>query len=206
MIIKDISQHNLDDIIENCLKILKNGGIIITPTDTIYGIICDAGNTQAVEKIYQIKRRQYNKPLTIFSNCHQNIEKIALINPQEKNIIDNLMPGALSLIMNLKENHLISPNVNQNDRTISVRIPNNQFLLKILDQIPFLASTSVNISGQNNLTNIDQITQQFNQKVDLVINCGTIDNKASTIVKIIDGDIKILREGAILQQQITKIL
>ena len=201
-----IIDENIDDLIQESLRILQNGGVIISPTDTIYGIICDANNAQAIEKIYQIKERSYDKPLTIFSNSCQNIQKITNLNEIEQKIIDNFMPGALSLVANGKENDFVKKDINKNDQTISVRIPNNQFLLKLMAYVPFLASTSANISGQDSLINTKEIQNQFKEQVDLVINCGTIDNKASTIVRIINNNVKILRQGVISQQQIMAVL
>ena len=121
----------------------------------------------------------------------------ANIKPQELKIINDYMPGALTIILEKKDN--ISNILTSNLNTIGVRIPNNEISLKILEKQDYpLATTSANLSGNLPATRIEDLIEEFNGKVDIIIDGGITDLKiSSTIVRLEDEEIKILREGSI---------
>jgi L-threonylcarbamoyladenylate synthase len=201
---KIIKENNIESIKE-AIFYLENAGIIAFATDTIYGVACDAYNDKAVKKIYNIKNRDKSKSIAIFVKDLSSAKKIVQFQQQSESIFTNLTPGPLTLVLEKKENTKIS-NFLTNNQYIGIRIPNHNFILKLLHKFNRpLAVTSANISGKKSATNIDEIKNYFQDKLDLIIDGGNCTNVASTVVKISnDNKISILRQGIIKEEEIIK--
>ena len=193
-------KNNVDESELNKIKeILDNDGVIIFPTDTVYGIACNCFSEKAIKKIFDIKKRPENKPINVLSN---NLDKIKLvsrnINEKEKFLIDKYMPGALTII--LDKNEKVSDILTAGLDTIGVRIPKNNISLRILENVSYpLATTSANISGDSAGIKITDFLKEFDGVVDAIIDGGETDLKvASTIVRVESGNkLKIIREGTL---------
>lgn len=193
-------KNNVDESELNKIKeILDNDGVIIFPTDTVYGIACNCFSEKAIKKIFDIKKRPENKPINVLSN---NLDKIKLvsrnINEKEKFLIDKYMPGALTII--LDKNEKVSDILTAGLDTIGVRIPKNNISLRILENLSYpLATTSANISGDSAGIKISDFLKEFDGLVDAIIDGGETDLKvASTIVRVeSDNKLKIIREGTL---------
>jgi L-threonylcarbamoyladenylate synthase len=191
---KKIDQKEL----EECKKVVQKGGIIIFPTDTVYGIGCDCFNQKALEKIYSIKRRNLNKPVNVLCSDINAIKSITKnLSMLEKKIIDKYMPGDLTIILSKKEN--VKNDLINNVDTVGVRIPKNDIALTLLNYIKIpLTTTSANISDEAALTNFKDVYEKFknNDDVDIIINGGQSDiGIASTIIRIENNQIVVLRHG-----------
>lgn len=193
-------KNNVDESELNKIKeILDNDGVIIFPTDTVYGIACNCFSEKAIKKIFDIKKRPENKPINVLSN---NLDKIKLvsrnINEKEKFLIDKYMPGALTII--LDKNEKVLDILTAGLDTIGVRIPKNNISLRILENVSYpLATTSANISGDSAGIKITDFLKEFDGVVDAIIDGGETDLKvASTIVRVeSDNKLKIIREGTL---------
>ena len=187
-------------------KIIKNGGIVVFPTETVYGIGTNGLDKNAVAKLFEVKQRPLNKPISLLVNNIDMINKISKdITELEYALIKEFFPGPLTIILKKKE---IVPNiVTSNSDTVGVRMPSNEIALKLIEfsGVP-LATPSANISGKPSGTNLDDITKDFNEKVDLFINGGPSQiGLSSTIVKVINGIPHILRQGSITEEQIKSV-
>lgn len=193
-------KNNVDESELNKIKeILDNDGVIIFPTDTVYGIACNCFSEKAIKKVFDIKKRPENKPINVLSN---NLDKIKLvsknISEKEKFLIDKYMPGALTII--LDKNEKVSDILTAGLDTIGVRIPKNNISLRILENVSYpLATTSANISGDSAGIKISDFLKEFDGVVDAIIDGGETDLKvASTIVRVESGNkLKIIREGTL---------
>lgn len=193
-------KNNVDESELNKIKeILDNDGVIIFPTDTVYGIACNCFSEKAIKKVFDIKKRPENKPINVLSN---NLDKIKLvsknINEKEKFLIDKYMPGALTII--LDKNEKVSDILTAGLDTIGVRIPKNNISLRILENVSYpLATTSANISGDSAGIKITDFLKEFDGVVDAIIDGGETDLKVeSTIVRVeSDNKLKIIREGTL---------
>lgn len=193
-------KNNVDESELNKIKeILDNDGVIIFPTDTVYGIACNCFSEKAIKKIFDIKKRPENKPINVLSN---NLDKIKLvsrnINEKEEFLINKYMPGALTII--LDKNEKVSDILTAGLDTIGVRIPKNNISLRILENVSYpLATTSANISGDSAGIKISDFLKEFDGVVDAIIDGGETDLKvASTIVRVeSDNKLKIIREGTL---------
>jgi len=151
-------------------RILKKGGVVICPTDTIYGFLADATNKKAVEKIYQMKGRDAKKPLPIFVSGMTMAHQLAEIDAKQAKILKKFWPGKYTFVLKRKSGIKLY-GVEKN--TIALRIPDYKFLNQLQKKINRpLVQTSVNISGQESVRKIKDM-EQFTQ-VDLVINRGAL--------------------------------
>ena len=193
-------KNNVDESELNKIKeILDNDGVIIFPTDTVYGIACNCFSEKAIKKVFDIKKRPENKPINVLSN---NLDKIKLvsrnISEKEEFLINKYMPGALTII--LDKNEKVSDILTAGLDTIGVRIPKNNISLRILENVSYpLATTSANISGDSAGIKTSDFLKEFDGVVDAIIDGGETDLKvASTIVRVeSDNKLKIIREGTL---------
>lgn len=162
------------------LKAIKQGKIIVYPTDTIYGIGCDALNTDSVLKIRMIKERDADKPFSIIAQSKQWIYKHFDVN---KSYIQKL-PGPFTFILRTKKEKLVSSHVTNNINVLAVRIPDHP-LTKIIQKAktPFI-TTSVNFSGKPPINDIKKIPKKIIQQVDMIIDAGTLSSRPSTIIDL----------------------
>lgn len=184
--------------LENCVEIIKNGGIAIFPTDTVYGIGCNVWNEEAINRIFEIKNRSYNKPMNVLCSDLKDIESLASeVNEKEKEIIHKYMPGACTLIVNKKKE--ISDLLTAGLHTVGVRIPDNIIAIELIRKCGFpIVATSANISGEKDMVEIEDIVTELGNKVDIIIDGGKSKiGVPSTIVEIENNEVKILRQGSL---------
>lgn len=177
--------------------------VIIFPTDTVYGIGASVFDKEGIKRIYDIKKRPSDKPLAVLCANYEQINEIAYVNDDAKILIDNFMPGALTVILKSKE--VIKESMGL--ETIGVRIPNYKLAREILLKNGPMATTSVNESGYPSLNNYDKIKEEYDDFVELIIppSGEATSSKASTVVDITSAP-KVLRQGAITIEDIENVL
>lgn len=186
---------------------LKDGKVILIPTETVYGIACDALNDKAIERIYEIKGREKNKPLPVMIG---NIEHVSLVARDIPHmfykIARNFMPGAITVI--LKKNPNISDIVTGGLDTVGIRMPDHIFALNMIKYFnsPIVA-TSANISGNPSPVSYDEIENHIKDSCDVLVNQGYCPiGTASTVIDISTDKIKLIREGSISLKEISGII
>lgn len=193
--------------IEKAAELIKKGKIVIFPTETVYGIGVNGLDSNAVKKLYEIKKRPLNKPISLLVSDMEMVEQIARdITDVEYQIMKTFFPGPLTIILKKKE--IVPDIVTSGSDTVGIRMPSEKIAIEIVKQagVP-IATPSANISGKPSGTNIKSIMQDFEGKVDFFIDGG--ESKlgiGSTIVQVINGEPKILREGSITLEQINKVI
>ena len=192
-----------DSDIKVAIKKIKDGGIIVFPTDTVYGIGCDPYNKKTISRLYEIKKRKKTKPFPILGVSKTELEKIAEFNTLEEKIAEKFWPGQVTLVLKVKDEK-----IRQSlclDKKIAVRVPNNQCVLSLLKECKLLVGTSANISGTTPFTDPNECSKNLT-RYDLLIDGGIIPSQSeSTIVEIIGGNIKILREGNVPEKEIREL-
>lgn len=173
---------------------IQNDGIIVFPTETVYGIGANALSEKAIKKVYELKERESTKPISIIVLEKKEIEKYAIIkNEIEQKIIDKYMPGPVTLVLEKKD--VIPSIVTAGKNTIGIRIPDNKISIEILKKckVP-IAASSANISGMESGTDIKYIKNNLKNNVDLYIDSGKSEiGVPSTIIQVIDEKIIVLR-------------
>ena len=189
-----------NDGIKKIVEIFKNGGVIVFPTDTVYGIGCDPYNENAVKKIYEIKSRDKIKSLPVLAYSIDIVKQIVMMDKLTEKIVEKYWPGPLTLILKLKDQKL-KKSLNLEEK-IAIRIPNSECTLKLLKECNLLVGTSANVSGDSSFTDPQKCIENL-KNYDAFVDGGTITSKGeSTIIEIENEKIHVIREGALKKEDI----
>ncbi|MGL5413888.1 MAG: L-threonylcarbamoyladenylate synthase [Cetobacterium sp.] len=201
-------ENNIDlEVIKNKLN---NDGIIIYPTDTVYGVGASINSLKGLQKIYEAKERNFSSPLIALLSKVEYIEKIAIIDEEKKIIIEKLAgefwPGALTIILNKKDN--VPGIMVSNGETVGVRIPALKLAQDIIESVGgVLPTTSANISGEKTPRSFEELDEKFKERVEVIVDGGKSPlGIESTILDLTKTLPKILREGAIKKETIEKVI
>ncbi len=203
--ILNVSAKNLNKTIKIIVKAVKDGKVLILPTDTVYGLICDATNKKAVARLFRIKKRPKSRPIPIFVKDISSAKKLVEINENQAKFLKKVWPGKTTAVLKLKiKNSIKIKNWKLKiygvfKDTIALRIPKNKLVLGLLKKTKKpLTGTSANISGKPASIKIKEILKQFeNQKEqpDLVIDAGDLpESKPSKVFDLTISPPKILRK------------
>ncbi len=187
----DINQE-----VHNAFEVIKNGGIILYPTDTVWGIGCDATNPEAVAKIYQLKRREETKSMIVLMNGEKMMYTVFKDIPEVAWQIIDLSEKPTTIILDQPRN--VASNLIASDKTLGIRLVKEPFCFKLMEKMKKpLVSTSANNSGQPTPIAFKDISQEIIKGVDYVVNLhqDKIGGKPSTIIKIgLNSQVKIIRK------------
>lgn len=205
---KYIKQDDIDDtVISEIANAIKEEKLVVIPTDTVYGLVANAYNKDACEKIYEIKNRTEDKPLIVLISDISMLKDITQnINPVEQKLIDTFWPGPLTIILN-KRNNVLPDIITAKTEELAVRLLVDGPASRIIKKtgIPIVAP-SANLSGSETGVKIENIINQLGGKVDYILDYGDIESDVtSTIVKVIDDEIFVIREGKISKEELKKI-
>ena len=194
-------------VVFEAISVIKRGGVIVYPTDTIYGLGCDATNAKAVERIFEIKHRSEQNPaLILASNLRMVNSLVRDIQESALVLMKNFWPGPLTIIFKAREQ--MNPLLVSSDGKIGIRIPKNNFCMysiKILRKP--IVSTSANISGQETILSVKSLIETFNNKVELIIDAGDLKSSVpSTVVDVTGEKPVLIREGAITNEMLSKYI
>ena len=185
------------------VKSIRNGGVVVFPTDTVYGLGCDPYNVEAIKKIYKIKKRESSKSFPILAYSKKDLSDIVVFDEKSKKIAEKYWPGQVTLVLKLKDEK-IKKSMNIQSK-IAVRVPNNNCALALLEKCKLLVGTSANISGIHSFTNPDDCLKNISG-YDVFVDSGTITSSGeSTIVEVSNGKLTVHREGAISRMEIMKL-
>lgn len=180
---------------QNAIKILKEGGVGVLPTDTMYGLVGSALSKNTVDRIYRIKGRAPNKPFIILISDLNNLNYFSIkIDTKTKNFLKKIWPNPVSVILPCDEKKFTY--LHRGAKTLAFRMPDKKELLELLRQTGPLVTPSANPEGLPPAQNIEEAKKYFGDQVDFYVDQGTLTSQPSTLVKIKHGKIIILREGA----------
>lgn len=191
--------------IKTVSKQIGLGKVIAFPTDTVYGLGVRYDNYDALCRLKQAKIRPETKPIPMMVSSLSQIEEIAYVNEQAKKLIAAFMPGAFTIV--LKKREEIADYVSNGLPTIAIRMPDDPFVLEIMDTIgkPMLVS-SANISDMPSCTSGEDVLKQLDGRIDGIVMGESSSSLASTIVDCTQTKIKVLRAGAISEENIHTVL
>ena len=190
--------------IHNLAQIVNDGGIVAYPTDTVYGLGCNPYMPDSVEKIFKLKIRE-NKPLPLLCDSLESALKIASFDKISLKLAEEFWPGPLTILVPLKDDSLKS--LTRGSEFIGLRVPNhNDSLLLISECGGYLVGTSANLSGYNSNHSASSVISQLPDIDAILINDIEDNSKESTIIKVENGEIIILRLGSIDSQLLQSIL
>jgi L-threonylcarbamoyladenylate synthase len=186
------------EAVEEAVRIIKNGGIVAHATETCYGFACDLSNPEAVAKLYALKERPLELPVSALFPSVEESKKYVQWNEEADQLGRQELPGPLTIVLPLKVGALSHLGWS----SLGVRVSSHPIALELAEKVGVpLSTTSANLHGQPNPYSVSDIEEQFSgkdHKPDLILDSGTLDqNTPSTVVALIDGKVEILREGSI---------
>ncbi|WP_456329357.1 L-threonylcarbamoyladenylate synthase [Archaeoglobus sp.] len=177
------------------VEILRRGGIVAFPTETVYGMGCDATNEEALKRLYEVKGRSLDKPFIVGVWSKEIVSKIAEVDDRAKKLMDAYFPGPLTLVLKSKGSlpQILSP-----AGKIAVRMPAHHVPLKLMEELERpIVVPSANISGRPSLTRWEHVVEELGERIDAVIKGECKVGIESTIVDLTVNPAKVLRVGAI---------
>ena len=194
----------LENQMNEICDVIQKGGIVAFPTETVYGVGIHFDDEEALERLMEAKNRDYSKAITLMVADKKDISQYAYISPQAQKMIDQFMPGMITLIFKKKES--VHDSMTNGKSTIGIRIPDSEFVLSLLKKVGPMLVTSANLSQHPNTTSTQEVLNQLDGRIDLVVDGKTSDNIASTVVDVSQDEIKILRDGKITKEQIEEAI
>lgn len=197
---------DIQEQVERGISILKQGGIVAFPTDTVYGLGAGANNQQAVARVYRVKERPRNIALPLLlANISQIGEVAEPVPPIAWLLAHNFLPGALTIV--LPKSNLVPDIITAGGITVAVRVPAHSIPIALARGLGApIVGTSANVSGKPSALTADEVYSQFGNKIDLVIDGGRCPGgRESTIIDVTGEEPVILREGAISREELRRV-
>lgn len=195
-----VSKEDIDKMI----YYLDQSQVIAFPTETVYGVAVKYGDSLALKRLMEAKNRDYSKAITLMLSHKDDIKKYAYVNDRDQKIIDHFMPGKITLIFKKKDS--VDSSMTNGKETIGIRIPDDKFVLNLIDHTGPLLVTSANLSGHSNTTTTNEVLSQLSGRISLVVDGQTNNDKASTVLDLSHEELKVLREGDISLKEIEEVI
>jgi L-threonylcarbamoyladenylate synthase len=187
--------------VEEARQVLADGGLVVYPTETAYGIGCDALNPDAVERVYEAKQRPREKGLTVICSSLKQVENHASLTSAERRLVERLMPGPLTLVVAPKEH--VPGNLNE---SFAFRVSSSELCRDLASDFPVVA-TSANISGRETSYSVHEISEELLDEADALMDRGGLEpSPTSTVAEITDGDIQVHRSGPVSKSDMEAVL
>jgi len=188
--------------IKEAVEVIKNGGLVIFPTDTVYILAVDPTNQRAVDKLIAFKDRWPGKAISVAVKDMDMADKYVVLNDRIKGLINSLLPGPFTLV--IKGKHKMAKGIEAENGTLGIRIPDNKWIDRLVTELDGpVTATSANLSGRTPHYSIESLLKTLSQKkkgmIDLVVDVGKLPkNKPSTVIDLTETEIKILRRGDLI--------
>jgi len=178
---------------ENASRIIIGGGVVVYPTETIYGLGANALDDQAIMRVFQIKKRPLTKPIFLAISSFDMLEKVGEVTKEEISILEKLLPGPVSVL--IKKRNIVPDILTAGSQMVGIRFPDHEIALKIIDRAGPITSTSANRTGAPSPTTASEVSKEIAERVDAILDGGKcIYAQPSTLLDLANK--RILREGA----------
>lgn len=181
--------------IQRAAEVMRSGGVIVYPTDTIYGLGCDITSIQAVNRIVRIKGRDPRKPMSFVCSDLTHISQYAMVSNFAYRILKRYLPGPYTFV--LPASRETPKMLRSKTKTVGIRVPDHPIPILLVQALgnPVL-STSANQSNEEAVTDPEELCERFGDQVDLILECGPLPVLPSSVISLIDNEVEILREGS----------
>ncbi|PLX80371.1 MAG: threonylcarbamoyl-AMP synthase [Desulfuromonas sp.] len=181
--------------IDRIVETLRQGGIIVYPTDTIYGLGCDIFNHKGVKRIYQVKQRDPRKPFSFICADISDVASYCQVSNFAYKILKRHLPGPYTFVLDATRQ--VPGLLTTRQKTVGVRIPDNPIALAIVRELGHpLITTSANTAGDDPVNDPEEIEARFGKSIDMVVDGGILMGDSSTVISLVDDHIEVLREGS----------
>ncbi len=191
-----------DGILGEAVQLVREGGIVVYPTDTVYGLGCDPFNPGAVERLVAAKERSKTSLPVLIDNM-VTAERLGVLNNTADRIANMFWPGAVTLVV---PSRVTISRISDESNTIGLRVPGHAFARRLASECGgALVGTSANISGRLSCKTVEEVLASLGGHVDLIIDGGPVQGKESSVVKVIGDDVTIIREGRIPSEAVLRV-
>jgi len=185
------------DRLNEIIAVLKHGGLVVYPTETLYALGADVYNENALNILFKTKNRPLDAPVSIALKDLEQIERVVVLNEKARNLIKEHLPGALTILTKKREDIKLSRLISKSG-TVGIRIPDHPLALKLVELYGSLTATSANLHGDPDPKEIKTSVDKLGDSVEIYIDCGPCKfGRPSTVVDVTKGDIKVIRAGPI---------
>lgn len=197
MIIKTDSRTPSPASLRKACEILEAGGIIVYPTDTVYGLGCSVENKDAIEKIYLIKQQRTDKPFSFVCSDMSHVSEYAHLNNSAFRIMKHLVPGPYTFVLPAARMKQLPKILVSRKKTVGIRVPDAPFAREIVRKMGHaILSTSATDASGDTLGDPEQIIERYNHAVDVIFDSGPLPLLRSTVLDLTGEGISVIREGA----------
>lgn len=181
--------------ISQALEVLRSGGVVIYPTDTLYGMGCDAGNPQAINKVYNIKKLSKRKPLSLLCSDLEQVAEYAQLNNDAFKLMRRVLPGPYTFI--LPATRKVPRIIMNNKREVGIRVPDNPICLDLIRELgnPIMNTSATYESDVDEAPNDPELIQKFYPGADVLIDCGSLEYCQSSVLDMSTSPITLIRRG-----------
>lgn len=188
--------HNNEEKLRRAADILEAGGLVVYPTDTLYGLGCDALNEEAIKKVFQVKQRPLSEPLPIAVCSLEMMEEYTVLDKRSREVAARFLPGALTIVLQKKNLPAI---LTGGAGSVAVRMPDNKFAIRLVELLGRpVTTTSANIHNRKPPVSSGEV--ELN--VDCILDAGTLGERIPSTILDLTGEPRILREGMIKREDI----
>ena len=194
-------------VLDEAAKCISRGGILVYPTETLYGIGADATNRDAVRRVLAAKRRPDDKPILVIVHSTELLKRLVTEVPQAAEVLmREFWPGPLTIVFKSAER--VPAELTGSSKTIGIRIPSSKFCLELLSRCNCpLTSTSANVSGGQIRNTVADIRAELSDAVDMYIDAGVLpESRPSTVISVVHRKVELIREGTISFEHIQAIV
>ncbi|HZY95390.1 MAG TPA: L-threonylcarbamoyladenylate synthase [Candidatus Bathyarchaeia archaeon] len=192
-----------DGILREAIQLVRDGGLVAYPTDTVYGLGCDPFNPGAVERLAAVKERS-KMLLPILIDNMDTARRLGILSSTAERVANMFWPGVVTLVV---PSRVILSMITEESNTIGLRVPGHAFARKLVGECGgALVGTSANISGRPSCKTAEEVLENLDGRIDLIIDGGPAQDKESSVVKIIEDDVTIIREGQIPNEAILRVV
>jgi L-threonylcarbamoyladenylate synthase len=194
-----------DKVMDEVISALKAGELVIFPTDTLYGIAADPFNENSIKKVFMVKNRPFDMPLSIAVSNEKMMESVAVLNDNARKLIRKFMPGPLTITLTKKPSipDMLTAGTNQ----VGIRIPDHPLAIRLIDRFGPITATSANLHSHPDPVEASVAVKDLKNHAAICIDCGKTKYQGqSTIIDVSDGPVEIIRKGVISQEEIENAL
>ncbi|MCL2142957.1 MAG: L-threonylcarbamoyladenylate synthase [Methanomassiliicoccaceae archaeon] len=191
--------------VKEIARIIKEGGLIVYPSETVYGIGADIFNESAVKEVFISKNRPFDMPLSVGVSDIEMASSIAEIDDNASKLIKKFMPGPLTIIVRKKS--IVPDIVTSNSHKVGIRIPDHPVAIQLIKRTGPIVATSANLHSRPDAVKMEEAKNDLGDAISAYLDGGPCTlGKPSTIVWLMDGEVEIVRQGAITKKQIEDVL
>ncbi len=189
------------EAVAEAARVIKGGGVVAIPTDTVYGLGCDPSSDKAVRRLFEVKNRQA-KPVPVLCADQRVAGRLVELNGAATRMAEQHWPGALTIVAPLKKGAKLSALLHQGSGYLGVRVPKSDTCVKLAEKVGgAVTGTSANLSGMPSCRTAAQVVASLDGRIQLVIDGGELRGKESTVVKVVGETVEVLREGSVRIQE-----